>query len=91
MFLPALDDPGSESDGGAWVRRLRSIRPNAAKMDKISLCKLGQEEGDPAELGALMADVGRRLPHMDIWGCCCSTGHVHLEETAKRLPQRVAA
>ena len=69
-----------------------SIRPNAAKMDKIALCKLGHlEEGDPEELGRLMADVGRRYPHMDIWGGCCGTGHVHLEEIARHLPQAVHA
>lgn len=84
-FEPALD-------GGDWTRRIRSIRPNAAKMDKIALCKLGHlEEGDPEELGRLMADVGRRYPHMDIWGGCCGTGHVHLEEIARHLPQPVAA
>lgn len=84
-FEPALD-------GGEWTRRLRSIRPNAAKMDKISLCKLGHlEEGDPKELGELMADVSRRYPHMDIWGGCCGTGHVHLEEIASHFPQLVAA
>lgn len=79
-FEPALT-------GGAWIRRLRSIRPNAAKMDKIALCKLGRlEEGDPHELGTLMADVARRYPHMDIWGGCCGTCHVHLQEIAKHLP-----
>ena len=84
-FEPALD-------GGDWTRRIRSIRPNAAKMDKIALCKLGHlEEGDPEELGRLMADVGRRYPHMDIWGGCCGTGHVHLEEIARHLPQPVPA
>ena len=84
-FEPALD-------GGDWIRRIRSIRPNAAKMDKIALCKLGHlEEGDPEELGHLMADVGRRYPHMDIWGGCCGTGHVHLEEIARHLPQPVSA
>lgn len=84
-FEPALD-------GGEWTHRLRSIRPNAAKMDKISLCKLGHlEEGDPQELGTLMADVGRRYPHMDIWGGCCGTGHVHLEEIARHLPNAARA
>ncbi len=84
-FEPALD-------GGHWTRRLRSIRPNAAKMDKIALCKLGHlEEGDPEELGRLVADVGRRYPHLDIWGGCCGTGHVHLEEIGRRLPQPMEA
>ncbi len=82
-FEPAL----SHED---WMKRIRSIRPNAAKMDKIALCKLGRlEEGDPVELGTLMADVGRRYPHMDIWGGCCGTGHVHLEEIARHLPSMV--
>ncbi len=81
-FNPALT---SES----WTNRLRSIRPNAAKMDKISLCKLGHlEEGNPQELGAMMADVRTRYPHMDIWGGCCGTCETHLEEIIRHLPQR---
>ncbi|MEM7195060.1 MAG: homocysteine S-methyltransferase family protein [Pseudomonadota bacterium] len=78
-FNPALT-------GDSWTRRLRSIRPNAAKMDKISLCKLGHlEEGDPIELGTMMADVQTRYPHLDIWGGCCGTCEVHLEEIISRL------
>lgn len=78
-FEPALTP-------GDWVDRLRCIRPNAAKMDKIALCKLGHlEEGDPDELGAQMADVARRFPAMDIWGGCCGTGHVHLDRIAAGL------
>ncbi|GAB4562363.1 MAG: homocysteine S-methyltransferase family protein [Haliangiales bacterium] len=72
---------------GDWIKRLRSIRPNASKMEKIALCKLGYlEEGDPVELGQLIGDLARRNPHMDIWGGCCGTGHVHLEEIVKNLP-----
>ncbi|MEQ9334606.1 homocysteine S-methyltransferase family protein [Thalassobaculum sp.] len=78
-FEPALQD-------AAWLRRVRSIRPNAAKMDKIALCKLGHlEEGDPHELGELMAGVARRYPWIDIWGGCCGTGHVHLDEIAAKV------
>lgn len=71
---------------GDWTIRIRSIRPNAAKMDKIALCKLGHlEEGDPAELGRLMGDVARRYPHMDIWGGCCGTCETHLDEIARNV------
>ena len=78
-FEPALTP-------GGWSDRLRCIRPNAAKMDKIALCKLGHlEEGDPEELGRQMADVARRYPAMDIWGGCCGTGHVHLDRIAAGL------
>jgi len=69
-----------------WVQRLRGFRPNAAKMEKIALCKLGHlEEGDPPELGRQMGDLGRRFPHMDIWGGCCGTGEVHLDEIATNV------
>ena len=78
-FDPALSE-------GRWMTRLRGIRPNASKMEKIALCKLGHlEEGDPAELGRLMGDLARRYPHMDIWGGCCGTGANHLREIARNL------
>ena len=80
-FEPALTP-------GGWQDRLRCIRPNAAKMDKIALCKLGHlEEGDPEELGRQMADVARRFPKMDIWGGCCGTCDTHLDQIAARLKE----
>lgn len=80
-FEPALTD-------GQWINRLRGFRPNASKMDKIALCKLGHlEEGDPVELGHLMGGLAQRYPHMDIWGGCCGTGDIHLREIARNLRQ----
>ena len=86
-FEPALD-------GGAWEARLRNIRPNSSRMEKIALCKLGHlEEGDPQELGRQMGDLARRWPGMDIWGGCCGTDDVHLDEIARnvRLAREPAA
>lgn len=78
-FEPALTP-------GDWIERVRGFRPNASKMEKVALCKLGHlEEGDPVELGQLVGDVVRRYPHMDIWGGCCGTGEVHLEEMVKNI------
>jgi len=78
-YEPALD-------GGDWEGRLRNIRPNASKMEKIALCKLGHlEGGDPRELGRQMGDAARRFPSMDIWGGCCGTGEVHLDEIARNV------
>ena len=78
-FEPALG-PGS------WFERVRCLRPNAAKMDKISLCKLGHlEEGDPVELGQRMGDLARRYPHIDIWGGCCGTWDVHLDAIVRNV------
>ena len=69
-----------------WIRRLRGVRPNASKMEKLALCKLGHiEDGDPVELGSQVRDLSERYPHMDIFGGCCGTGHNHLREIAKAL------
>jgi S-methylmethionine-dependent homocysteine/selenocysteine methylase len=78
-FEPALEP-------GDWFERVRSLRPNAAMMDKISLCKLGHlEEGDPVELGQLMGQLARRYPHIDVWGGCCGTWETHLNEIARNV------
>ena len=78
-YEPALEP-------GDWINRVRGVRPNAAKMDKIALCSLGHlEDGDPVELGGQLGDLARRYPHMDIWGGCCGTWSVHLDEIAKNV------
>lgn len=78
-FEPALE-------AGDWFKRVRNLRPNAAMMDKISLCKLGHlEDGDPVELGGLMGALAERYPHIDMWGGCCGTWERHLEEIARNV------
>ena len=71
---------------GDWFERVRVLRPNAAMMDKISLCTLGHlESGDPVELGQLMGGLARLYPHIDIWGGCCGTWETHLDEIAQNV------
>lgn len=83
-FAPALEP-------GDWMLRVRSIRPNAAKMDKISLCRLGHlESGDAVELGHELGELARRYPHLDVWGGCCGTWDTHLEQIAGQV-RRVRA
>jgi homocysteine S-methyltransferase len=78
-FTPAIEP-------GEWFTRVRSLRPNAAMMDKISLCTLGHlEMGDPPTLGELMGDLARQYPHIDVWGGCCGTWDTHLEEIARNV------
>ncbi len=78
-FLPALEP-------GDWTQRVRIVRPNASPMEKASLCRIGHlEEGDPRELGLLMAAIARRLPDIDIWGGCCGTWDTHLTEIAREV------
>jgi S-methylmethionine-dependent homocysteine/selenocysteine methylase len=84
-FEPALT-------AGDWTDRLRCIRPNAAAMDKIALCKLGHlEDGEPIELGRQMGEVARQFPQMDIWGGCCGTDHRHLSEIVRNVKDIRAA
>ncbi|MGH6737001.1 MAG: homocysteine S-methyltransferase family protein [Methyloceanibacter sp.] len=81
---PVEYDPALEP--GDWIFRLRGVRPNASKMEKIALCKLGHiEDGDPVELGEQIGDLARHYPHMDIFGGCCGTGATHLREMASVL------
>lgn len=81
-YEPALEN-------ASWIKRLRGVRPNASKMEKLALCKLGHlEDGDPVELGAQLGDLSQRFPHMDIFGGCCGTGDSHLREIAKALKSR---
>lgn len=76
-FAPALE-PGS------WFERGRCLRPNAATMDKLSLCQLGHlEEGDPVEMGQMMGDLAGRYPHLDSCGGCCGTWETHLDQIAR--------
>jgi homocysteine S-methyltransferase len=83
-FMPAIEP-------GAWFERVRCLRPNAAMMDKISLCTLGHlEVGDPAGLGELMGGLARRYPHIDMWGGCCGTWETHLDEIARNVRQASA-
>ena len=78
-FMPAIEP-------GAWFERVRILRPNAALMDKISLCTLGHlESGDPAALGVLMGDLAAQHPHIDVWGGCCGTWDTHLDEIARNV------
>lgn len=71
---------------GDWVNRVRGVRPNASRTDKMALCQIGHlEEGDPMELGELCGDLARRYPHMDIWGGCCGTWSSHLDEIARNV------
>lgn len=80
-FMPALEP-------GDWVTRIRALRPNAAMMEKQALCQIGHlVDGNPPELGAQMAELARRYPHIDIWGGCCGTWDLHLDQIAGQIRQ----
>jgi homocysteine S-methyltransferase len=75
-------------EAGDWVKRIRSLRPNASAKDKIELCSIGHlEEGDPVDLGNRMGALARRYPHIDIFGGCCGTWGTHLDQIARSVRQ----
>ncbi|WP_337660109.1 homocysteine S-methyltransferase family protein [Anderseniella sp. Alg231-50] len=79
-FAAAFEAPGP------WVKRIYGLRPNASSLDHGTLCQLGHlEEGNPVELGQQMADMARRFSHINVWGGCCGTDHVHIDEIAKAV------
>ncbi len=81
---PVEYEPALEA--GDWINRVRGVRPNASKMEKIALCQIGHlEDGDPIDLGKRCGDLAKRHPHMDIWGGCCGTWSTHLDEIAKNV------
>jgi S-methylmethionine-dependent homocysteine/selenocysteine methylase len=78
-LLPAIEP-------GDWFGRVRCLRPNAAMMDKMSLCTLGHlEAGDPVDLGRRMGEIAQQHPHLDIWGGCCGTWDTHLDQIARSV------
>jgi homocysteine S-methyltransferase len=80
------DEFGPALTPGPWTQRLRSLRPNASRMEKIALCQLGHlEEGEPPDLARLMGGLAVRYPQIDIWGGCCGTGAEHLDLIAKAV------
>lgn len=74
---------------GSWSARLGGFMPNAVAMEVLDLCKLGHlEDGDPEELGAQMAGLAERFPHINVWGGCCGTDGRHIGQITRQVAQR---
>ncbi len=81
---PTELEPGLTS--GDWTTRLGGFMPNAVAMETLDLCKLGHlEDGDPKELGAQMARLALRFPHINVWGGCCGTDGRHIGEITRQV------
>lgn len=78
-FKPALD-------GGAWMKRLIGLVPNASRRSHAELDLATElDDGDPAELAAALGALHKSLPQISIFGGCCGTDMRHLKATAERL------
>ena len=77
-------DYESALEDAPWMKRLRGIRPNASSKSHGQLCELGRlDEGDAVRLGQQIGELSRRFSHINVFGGCCGTDHVHVEEICK--------
>lgn len=80
-FRPALDQD-------SWMQRIRGIRANASSLDHGVLCQLGHlEEGDSMDLAHQHGEIARLYPHMNVFGGCCGTDHVHVARICEAVQQ----
>ncbi|MDW4497712.1 homocysteine S-methyltransferase family protein [Sulfitobacter sp. D35] len=80
--------------GGAasWLARIGGLRTNASRMSHAELdCAEDLDDGDPAELGRLCADLQRNLPNLRVIGGCCGTDHRHVGCMSDHLEAHIAA
>lgn len=64
-----------------WCKRIYGIRANASCKSHAELDESTElDEGNPVELGQLYTELLQILPHANILGGCCGTGHAHISE-----------
>lgn len=70
-------------DGEPWLQRLRGVRANASRMSHAELdASTDLDDGDPAELGKIYAEMHVRHRGLNILGGCCGTDARHIEAIA---------
>jgi S-methylmethionine-dependent homocysteine/selenocysteine methylase len=70
-------------DAGPLVERVRLFRANASRLSHAELDAATElDDGDPVELGAQLADLHRRYPHLSVLGGCCGTDRRHVAAIA---------
>jgi S-methylmethionine-dependent homocysteine/selenocysteine methylase len=71
---------------GEQAPRVRLFRANASRMSHAELDAATElDAGDPLELGAQLADLHRRHPHLTMLGGCCGTDLRHLRAAGSAL------
>lgn len=68
---------------GEWRWRILGLRANASTKSHAELDECETlDDGDPAELGELYAELRHQLPNLNVLGGCCGTDHRHIESVA---------
>lgn len=70
-------------EGEPWLHRLRGVRANASRMSHAELdATENLDDGDPAELGRIYAEMHDRHGRLNILGGCCGTDARHIDAIA---------
>ena len=86
MVNCAHPDHFADALAGGWAQRIRGIRANASRLSHAQLDEATEiDTGDPHELGALYADLARRLPWLNVFGACCGGDLRHVAEIVRVL------
>ena len=68
-----------------WLQRVKGFVANASRCSHAELDKaVSLDDGDPFELGAQLAELRRRFPHVSILGGCCGTDMRHMKNLAEQ-------
>ena len=71
-------------DDGAWSARIMGLRANASRCSHAELDAAETlDDGNPAELGVLCADLRRKLPNLTVIGGCCGTDQRHVSQMCR--------
>jgi S-methylmethionine-dependent homocysteine/selenocysteine methylase len=78
--------------GEPWLERIRGLRANASTKSHAELDEATElDEGDPVDLGARYAEIGTKLPRLNVLGGCCGTDQRHVGEICRAWPAGSAA
>ena len=85
-FRDVLDNDAS------WISRIGGVRSNASRQSHAELDEAEVlDDGDPVELGHLMAELLDLLPNIHVVGGCCGTDHRHVGCIAQQDAAHAAA
>ena len=79
-FIDAL------SNNASWTARVKGVRLNASALSHAELNDADDlDDGDPVELGALVSNIRKTFPHINVVGGCCGTDTRHIREFAAQI------
>jgi S-methylmethionine-dependent homocysteine/selenocysteine methylase len=74
-----------------WLQRVKGLVANASRCSHAELDEAESlDDSDPVELGAQLADLRRKFPHISILGGCCGTDMRHMKNIAEQSQAAVS-